>query len=392
MRLPILPKVVLIHPLAGIDWKKNSAISAVEIARHLDNYFEVTLLSGSECGSFSLPIKSLPRSGIYNLTHCPPMVRMLRGWLTRSEVALEHLTSFIPCLAYLLKNPVDLILPQNGYGSLLVAACVRAIKGTPILFTEYNGLKDGKRYLKHDLSLKPDRLIVLNPTVAKSARQINPELPINVIPYGIDLTEFSPEGKAIVTGLPQPNIICVTALERDRERRIELTIRAVSRLPHASLLICGDGTDRDYFQDFGDRLLGTRRFQIKSFAYAQMPQVYRSANVFTCATKQESHGLKYIEAMASGLPVVVPDDAVRRYLIGDGGIACDVSDLDIYTKSLQNVLQNYWYWQHKPRQNALRFGWENISLLHYQAVLKTIANASNKSARLHHSQTQSPTD
>ena len=372
-----MPKVVLIHPQAGIDWKENSANSAIEIARHLDNYFEVTLLSGSECGSFSLPIKSLTGSGIYDLIRYPLIVRMLRGWLTRSEVALEHLTGFIPCVAYLLKNPVDVILPQ-GYSGLVVAACVRAIKGTPILFTEYNGLKD-KGYLKRN-SLKPDRLIALNPIVANYARQIDPELPINIIPYGIDLKEFSPEGKAIVTGLPQPNIICVAALERDRNQRVELTIRAVSRLPHASLLICGDGTDRDYFQDFGDRLLGTRRFQIKSFAYAQMPQVYRSANIFTCATKEESHGLKYIEAMASGLPVVVTDDAVRRYLIGDGGIACDVSDLDIYTKSLQNVLENHWYWQHKPRQNALRFSWENISLRHYKAVLKTIASSSNRLA------------
>ena len=374
-----MAKVVLIHPLAGIDWKENSAISAVEIARHLDNYFEVTLLSGSDCGSFSVPIKSFPRSGIGNLAHSPPIVRMLRAWLAHSETALEHLSGFIPCVTYLLKNPVDVILPHNGYGSLFVAACVRAIKGTPISFTEYNALKAERRYLKRDLSLKPDRLIALNPTVAEYARQIDSKLPIDIIPYGIDPTEFSPEGKAIVTGLPQPNIICVTPLERDRDLRIELTIRAVSRLPHASLLICGDGADRDYFQDFGDRLLGTKRFQIKSFAYAQMPQVYRSGNLFTSATKQESHGLKYIEAMASGLPVVVTDDVVRRYLVGDGGITCDVTDLDIYTQSLQNVLQNYWYWQHKSRQNALRFSWENISLLHYQAVLKTIASPSNRS-------------
>lgn len=368
-----MPKVVLIHPHAGIDWKENSAISAVEIARHLDNYVEVTLLSGSECGSFSLPVRSLIRSKS-NLSCSSPVARKLYSWLKRSEMAIEHLFSFVSCVAYLLTNPVDLILPLDGYRGLLAAACVRAIKGTPILFAQYN-FKDS--YLRRNLALKPDRLIALNPIVANYLRKIAP-VPISIIPFGIDPTEFSPEGKAVVTGLPQPNIICVTALERDRDLRIELTIQAVSRLPHASLLICGDGSDRDYFQDLGDRLLGTRRFQIKTFAYAQMPQVYRSASVFTSAAKKESHGLKYIEAMACGLPVVVPNDGVRRYLIGNGGIACEVTDLDIYTKSLQNVLETHWHWQQQSRQNALRFSWEKISLLHYQAVLKTITSKRSK--------------
>ena len=369
-----MPKVVLIHPDAGIDWKKNSAISAVEIARHLDNYVEVTLLSGSECGSFSLPVRSLARSKS-DLSYCSPVASKIYSWLKRSQMAIEHLSSLVSCVAYLLTNPVDLILPLDGYGSLLAATCVRAIKGTPILFAQYNFRES---YLKRILALKPDRLIALNPIAANYLRKIAPDLPISIVPPGIDPTEFSPEGKAIVTGLPQPNIICVTALERDRNFRIELTIQAVSRLPHASLLICGDGSDRDYFQDLGDRLLGTRRFQIETFAYAQMPQVYRSASVFTSAAKEESHGLKYIEAMACGLPVVVPNDGVRRYLIGNGGIACDVTDIEIYTQSLQNVLETYWHWQQQSRQNALRFSWEKIGLLHYQAVLKTITGDRSK--------------
>lgn len=379
MGLLILSKIVLIHPNAGIDWKGNSEIAAVELARRLDNYFEVTLLSGSECGSFSRPLKSISRSEIASLTDRPLVSRLLRRWLNRPEIAVEHLTNFVPCIAYLLKNPADLIFPHNGYGGLLVAACVRAIARTPILFTEYNGLADRGSYLKRNLTLQPDRLIALNPVVAKFARKMVSQQPVSIIPFGIDPTEFSPEGKAMITGLPQPNIICVAALDRAGNQRVELTIEAVSRLPHASLLICGDGADRDYFQDLGDRLLGTERFQIRTFAYAQMPQVYRSANIFTSAATEEPHGLKYIEAMACGLPVVATDDAVRRYLIGNGGLVCDVTNLDEYTKSLQSALERHWYWQ-QPRQNALRFSWQAIDLLYHRAIFKTLANAHHKSA------------
>ena len=366
-----MSKIVLIHPSAGVNWNGNSATFALELARRLDNYFEVELLSGAECGSFSRPIKSITRSDVSGLARHPIISSILHKWFAHPEVALEHLTSFLPCVAYLLKHPVDLIFPQNDYGGLFVANCVRAIKGTPIMFTEHNSLLDDGKYLKRNLSLQPDRLIVLNPVVADYVRYLAPEQLLNVIPHGINTDEFTPTGKAIITGLSKPTVLCVAPLNRDGNQRIELTIKAVSRLPQASLLICGNGADRDYFQALGDRLLGADRFQIRFFAYAQMPQVYRSANVFTVASKEEPRGLAYLEAMACGLPVVATDDSVRRYLIGNGGITCNVNNLDAYTQSLQMAIDRHWHWQQKPRQNALRFSWQETTMLYRKAVLQT---------------------
>lgn len=370
-------KVALIHPSAGVNWNGNSEIFALELARRLDNYFEVELLNGSDCGSFSRPIKSITRNNNLSvLARFPLVASILQKSFSRPEIAIEHLTSFLPCIAYLLKHPADLILPQNDYGGLFVATCLRAIRGTPILFTEHNSLLDQGKYLRRNLSLKPDRLIVLNPEVADYAHNLDPNQLLNIIPYGIDATEFTPEGKAMITGLPKPTILCVAPLEREGNQRIELTIQAVSRLPHASLLICGNGSDLDYFQALGDRLLGADRFQIRAFAYAQMPQVYRSANVFTLPSSSETHGLTYIEAMASGLPVVTTDDAVRRYLIGkDGGITCDVTDLDTYTESLGIALERHWHQRQKPRKNALRFSWQEITPLYHKAVVQTITGS-----------------
>lgn len=357
-----MSKIILIHPQAGIDWKSNSSVFAVELARRLDNYFAVELLSGDECGSFSRPISSLPQSN--------SGLSFINRWFQQPQKTIAQLTSFLPCISYLLNHPADLILPQNGYAGLLAANCVRAIKQTPILFTDYNSLNQSKN-LERNLTLKPDRLITLNPIVAKYARKLAPNQIVDTIPLGIDPTEFIPEGKAIATGLSQPCIIAVAPLNRHSDQKIELTIEAVARLPQASLLICGEGVDRDYFQALGDRLLGVGRFQIRAFAYAQMPQVYRSASIFTSAAIQETCGLKYIEAMACGLPVVAMDNPVHRYLIGNGGITCDVTNLDVYAKSLQSAIAKYWHLQ-QPRQNALRFSWQGITLLYYQAILKTM--------------------
>jgi glycosyltransferase involved in cell wall biosynthesis len=364
-----LSKITLIHPQAGIDWESNSSVFAVELARRLDNYFEVELLSGADCGSFSRPLNSLTLSN--SGAEKTWMSTLNKGWWRQSKVAFQKMSSFLPCLRYLLNHPTDLILPQNGYFGLLAATCARTIKQTPILYTHHHSLLNQEKNLERSLSLKPDRLIALNPEVAQYAQQVIPRQIIETIPLGIDPTEFTSEGFALVTGLSQPCIITVAPLTRFGDRSLELTIEAVAGLPQASLLICGEGADRDYFQAMGDRLLGVGRFQIRTFAYTQMPQVYRSGNIFTSGTTQEIDGLKFIEAMACGLPVVAMDNEVNRYLIGNGGITCDVTDPDAYKSALQLAIAKHWY-QEQPRQNALRFSWQGITLLYYQAILKTM--------------------
>ena len=371
-----MQKIVLIHPNAGVDWKGNSENLAIELARRLDNYFEVELLSGADCGSFSHPIFTPSRSEILNWKWYPLLEEILYRWFEHPQIAIENIASFLPCLSYLLRHPVDLIFPHNDYGGLLVAKLVRAIKGTPILFTEHNSLSRQSKYLRRNLKQQPDRLIVPNPTMARYVKHFAPKQTFDLIPYGIDIKEFNPIGKSMTTGLTKPIILCVAPLKRNSNQRIELAIAAVARLPQASLLICGDGEDRDYFQQLGDRLLGASRFQIKAFAYAQMPEVYRSADVYTLPSAEASLGLTYLEAMACGLPVVATDDSVRRYLIGNGGITCDVSDRDLYAESLQIAIEQSWL-QQQPQNNALRFSWQEIAIQYHKVILRTIMQSSN---------------
>jgi hypothetical protein len=47
------------------------------------------------------------------------------------------------------------------------------------------------------------------------------------------------------------------------------------QLPQASLLLCGDGPDRAYYQALGDELFGSDRFAIRTFSHERMPEVYR---------------------------------------------------------------------------------------------------------------------
>lgn len=366
-------RVVLVHPSAGINWSGGSEIFAIELAKRLGAYFDVELLSGSDCGSFCYPAGGISRVQAYRAVRHPLIAPLVHRFATHPEIVIEHLTNFLPCAFHLLRRPADVIFPCNDYGGLAMAAFVRALIGTPIIFTEHVGLMGGGRSLKRNLRFQPDRLVVFSQTIAEFVHSEQPKQVVNVIPNGVDLEQFTPLGTTIDFNLAKPIILCVASLKRNSHKRIELAMQAVARLPHASLLLCGDGCDRAYFQSLGDELLGSQRFAICTFPYERMPEIYRSADVFTLPSIDEPFGLAYVEAMASGLPVVATDDEMRRYIVADGGILCDVTNPDTYTAALAKVLDSKREIQ--PRLNAMRFSWDAVTSSYHDVILETIVQS-----------------
>lgn len=371
-------RVVLVHPSAGLNWSGGSEIFAIELSRRLSAYFDVELISGDVCTPDCYPISTIDRIKAKSFVSHPLVAPLLRPIATHPEVAIEYFTSFFPSAMRLLKSPADLIFPCNDYGGLAMAASIRKLQGTPILFTEHLGLIANGSLLKRNLRFRPDRLVVFSEEIATFARNIQPTQPISIIPNGVSLDRFTP-GSGRDFGLRGTIVLCVASLKRGSYKRIELAIEAVSRLPQASLLLCGDGSDRAYFESLGNKVLGAERFALCSVTYEQMPEIYRSADVFTLPSLAEPFGLSYIEAMATGLPVVAPDDSMRRYIVGDAGIFCDVTNVDDYAKAIELAIDSDW--GDRPRQNASRFSWDAIAVRYRDLILETIAQSAKKSAK-----------
>jgi glycosyltransferase involved in cell wall biosynthesis len=57
-----------------------------------------------------------------------------------------------------------------------------------------------------------------------------------------------------------------------------------------------------------------------------MPALYRAADVFLHMAQEESFGNVYLEAMASGLPVVAHDSARTRWICGEAAFLVDTAD------------------------------------------------------------------
>lgn len=366
-------RIVIVHPSAGVNWSGGTENFAIELTHYLSNYFEVELLAGEPCSPNYYPAGGIPRTQARQLLTNPLLNSTFKKFFTHPDIVIEHLTSFLPCTIRLLKQPADLIFPCNDYGGLAMAALVRKLTGTPILFKAATGLTGGGRSLNRCLRFQPDHLVVFSETMVDFVRKHKPSQQLSIIPNGVDLNQFTPQGKYFNCGLPKPIVLCVASLNRDDHKRVELAIKAVAQLPQVSLLICGDGPDRSYFQGLGEELLEFGRFAIETVPFQRMPEVYRCADVFTLPSLDEPFGQAYIQAMACGLPIVATDDEMRRYIVADAGILCDVTNIDLYAQAIATALKQDW--QLKPRENAMGFSWEIVALSYRNLIVQTIEQA-----------------
>lgn len=186
------------------------------------------------------------------------------------------------------------------------------------------------------------------------------------IPNGVDLNNFSPHGEKIYFDLPKPVILSVGALEWYKYH--ERTIKAVSVLGKGSLLIIGKGKEEEKLKDLGRRCLGEERFLITKTSFAEIAKYYRSADLFTLPSWiRESFGIVYVEAMASGLAVVAPDDPPRREIVGMGGVFTDVSNPQKYAQAINQALNISW--KDLPRKQAEKYSWDLVAD-QYQRLIK----------------------
>jgi glycosyltransferase involved in cell wall biosynthesis/peptidoglycan/xylan/chitin deacetylase (PgdA/CDA1 family) len=140
----------------------------------------------------------------------------------------------------------------------------------------------------------------------------------------VDLAQFNASGRA-ATDICFPEgataFCAVGTLGRGVNKRVDVCIRGLAYAraqgANAYLVICGDGEQRAELE----RLAG----QLEVAAYTKflgmrrdVADVLRACHVFCHAAPFEPFGIVAIEAMAAGLPIVVPNSGGIREVVEDG--------------------------------------------------------------------------
>lgn len=258
-------------------------------------------------------------------------------------------------LKKILAGKYDAVIPINGGMQSLKASIGRIFGKYKLIITGQAGIGRGEIF--NIAVVKPDAYVALTDHMAKWAKNFVWGTKVVIIPNGVDINKFSLDGNKINIDLPRPVILSAGALVWYKHH--EKAIKAVGKLGYGSVLIVGDGEEKENLEKLGKGVLGSR-FKIENFKHEDMPKVYRSADLFTLPSwSREAFGIVYLEALASGLGVVAPDDQSRREIIGDAGILTDVDSIEKYADALNKALNIDW--SKKALKQAQKFSWEKTA-------------------------------
>ncbi|MGN9784428.1 glycosyltransferase [Nonomuraea sp. ZG12] len=204
-------------------------------------------------------------------------------------------------------------------GQAALRATERIVVGIPVVQT-FHALGTVKRRWQGDADTSPAHRIETEREIGRRADAVLatcgdevdelramgvPERRITVVPCGVDVDMFRPDGPvAPRTGGPM-----VLSIGRLVPRKgVDTVIAALRQLPDAELVIAGGRADdeeavrmRELAAGYG---LGHRVHVIGSVPREQVPPLMRAADVLVTVPWYEPFGMVPVEAMACGVPVV----------------------------------------------------------------------------------------
>lgn len=144
---------------------------------------------------------------------------------------------------------------------------------------------------------------------------------IAVISNGIDRSVFYPQPSRFLQHQYQAadRHVFLYVGRLDRDKQIGVALRALSRVPEASLVVVGQGVDRPRLECLAVDLGIAARVVFTGFVEDRfLPEVYRCADCFVMPSLAELQSIATMEAMASGLPVIAARALALPELVRDG--------------------------------------------------------------------------
>lgn len=321
----------LLFALPGFhQFDRGAEVALLSVAGELARAGDLVTVAGSGDPRPDVPyryrrIPSLPRNRFERFPRFPPF---------RSETAWEDATFAAKFLLRERRSDYDATITCSfpfTHWALRAATAPR----TAHVFVTQNGdwpaFSDASEYRFFNC----DGLVCTNPDYLARNQQ---RWRCALIPNGVDTRQFRPgPPDREKFGLPvgQPVVLMVSAFIESK--RVLDGIRAVSGLKDVFLVVAGDGPLREAARELAADLLPGRYRQL-SLSAREMPDLYRSVDAFLHLSLLESFGNVFLEAWASGLPVVAHESERLRWILGPGQFLCDTQAPKQLEQGLRSAL------------------------------------------------------
>ncbi len=160
------------------------------------------------------------------------------------------------------------------------------------------------------------RVLTVSHHSARSLASLAGLTDVTVLPNGVDLQTFKPEGR-LDSRLRQPSVLYAGGYKP--HKRVELLLDTLESLPDVQLALAGSPPPAMLQRDSA-RALGQRLTVLGPLDDAELAAAYRSATVFAYPSEHEGFGLPPLEAMACGTPVLCADSSSLPEVVGEAAL------------------------------------------------------------------------
>ncbi|MFN8668543.1 MAG: glycosyltransferase family 4 protein [Gemmatimonadaceae bacterium] len=189
---------------------------------------------------------------------------------------------------------------------------------------------------------------------------------VKILPNGIEVERFADAAPA--RDVPAGRKLLFVG-RLDPRKGLPFAMRAFIKLAHrypdVSLIVVGDGPQRDAIKEVPKELRGRVHMKGK-VTYEALPTYHRASDIFVSpATGAESFGIVLVEAMAAGLPVVASNIPGYRDVARNGreSVLVAPSNADALAEGIAHLLDHP---EERARlgangaQRAQAYAWEHI--------------------------------
>ncbi|SDQ04059.1 glycosyltransferase [Quadrisphaera sp. DSM 44207] len=259
--------------------------------------------------------------------------------------------------------------------------------GVPVLQT-FHALGAVKRRHQGDYDTSPSERLAVEASLARevdlviatcsdevaelSATGAGPRR-VRVVPCGVDVEHFTPHGPALARTAPSRLVSVGRLVER---KGVDTAVRALPVLPGTELVVVGGPPAAGLHRDpealrltalAADLGVADRVRLVGRVEHADLPAVYRSADVVVATPWYEPFGIVPLEAMACGRPLV--GSAVGGLLDtveeGRTGALVPPRDPAALAEAVQPLLEDRRRrerWGRAARARAVaRYGWDRVA-------------------------------
>lgn len=269
----------------------------------------------------------------------------------------------------------DIVHSQTEFSTLIAARYIAKKSGSVHIHTYHTMYEEYVNYLFKGKLIRPkmvgqlvkllfnkmDAVVVPTKKMKDYLLKFKVEKPLYIVPTGLDISKFqhkisSTEKEALLEKYElQGKKVLIYVGRIGEEKNIDEVIRfykAASKEDiNLKLMVVGGGPYLSKLKELADELeIHDKVAFTGMIPFEEIYKYYQLGHIFVTSSKSETQGLTYIEALASGVPVICRKDPCVDGLIINGQNGYTYENVDEFKIAINKFLLN-----EEHRKDAARF-------------------------------------